>query len=1197
MRRVAQTLAVLFGVVGSGLVVGLLGFMAWVGASPAGARWLLDEVQDWAPRAGWAELEVAGLEGRLIGPLRVQSLALRLPGVELQVTALDLDWSPAALLRGQVRVSTLSAQEVVLKLSDRVDDPPEPPSTAAPAIPQLPVSLALLRARVGALLLQWPGQEAAQRVEQIELDDFSWAGESFSVGRLQARNESTGTLLARFDARLAAASAQIESLSLTQFLPDDDTVAAQVLAQGELRLDDLPSALELRWSKLQWPPLGAPEVFSPEGRLSVSGTLDDLRAQGRIGLGEKGTIDLDGRYAAQVIAAQLDWTTLAWPLTGPARVASSKGRLELSGTVDAYQYTLDAMLAAEGKDGRAQASGSGGLERLAMDKLRLAVGEMAVSGRAAVAWQPVLVVDADLLLKNLNPGLIDPAWPGRLNGRLKADTSVVDAVPRGQFELALADSELRGYVLRLDARGNFAGGDVDIEALELRSGGTRLTAQGRVTPPFDVQARLDSPDLAALAPQLRGKAQLDARLRGDLDAPWLVAKGSASGLKYDDMALDALSLDADIALDGAWTLDLEALAYSGPAQLDRAVVTLRGAVGGHRLSLAAQAPQGALDLAFAGAFDRPRLAWTGTLDRGRLAPADLPPWTLDAPAALRLDAVNSALAPACWSGGKGRICAQGLRDAERLRAELALTRLDFSDFAAFVPEGWMLTGGIAGTGAVELRDGALADVQADLLTEAITLGRDGDILLRALPGKLRVTEAQGSTLAELRLPLEQGLIAFDGRLGADAGDGQRSVNGLLNVDLPDLAFLRLASPEIERVEGRLAGRMQWSGTLAAPRSQGEIRLEDGRLHLATPGIALHPLSARIVTVGDGRYEVSADASSGGGTLELRGGADLTGAGPSADLRIRGKDFQAANTVEARAWVSPELQLELRGTRLKLTGDLEVPRAAIAPVSFDGGVGPSSDQVIVGSEAGTGSGGALDLSADVNLKLGEQVNFDGFGLTTRLEGNVRAILQPGRADSGRGEVRLIGGRYKAYGQDLQIQTGRLLFTGGPLTEPALEIRALRKPRVDIEVGIYVRGTLDRPEFQLYSTPAMPRERQLSWLVLGRSLDEGSSGGEKALVANAALSLGLSGTDYLAQGLRKGLSLDEISIGAQPGEDAAQARFTVGKYLSPKLYVSYGVGIFQPGQVFKLLYDLGRGFKLSTESGVQTGGDLLYTVERP
>ncbi|HKY92238.1 MAG TPA: translocation/assembly module TamB domain-containing protein, partial [Nevskiaceae bacterium] len=235
------------------------------------------------------------------------------------------------------------------------------------------------------------------------------------------------------------------------------------------------------------------------------------------------------------------------------------------------------------------------------------------------------------------------------------------------------------------------------------------------------------------------------------------------------------------------------------------------------------------------------------------------------------------------------------------------------------------------------------------------------------------------------------------------------------------------------------------------------------------------------------------------------------------------------------------------------------------------------------------------TANVNLVLGSKVHFEGFGLKTDLTGSVRAIEQPGRPGSGRGEVRLEGGRYKAYGQELEIEQGRLLFNGGPLTEPGLEIRAVRKPTDEIEIGVLVRGTLAKPLFQITSVPPMPRERQLSWLVLGRDLESTGSGDERAMLANAALSLGLTGTDFIAQNLRGRLGLDEISIGADAGDEADQARFTIGKYLSPKLYVSYGVGIFQPGNVFKLLYDLGHGFKLSTESGVVTGGDLLYTVE--
>ena len=42
------------------------------------------------------------------------------------------------------------------------------------------------------------------------------------------------------------------------------------------------------------------------------------------------------------------------------------------------------------------------------------------------------------------------------------------------------------------------------------------------------------------------------------------------------------------------------------------------------------------------------------------------------------------------------------------------------------------------------------------------------------------------------------------------------------------------------------------------------------------------------------------------------------------------------------------------------------------------------------------------------------------------------------------------------------------------------------------------------------------------------------------------------------------------------------FSVGKYLSPKLYVSYGVSLLGTGQVLMLKYLLRKGFDIQIES---------------
>lgn len=316
------------------------------------------------------------------------------------------------------------------------------------------------------------------------------------------------------------------------------------------------------------------------------------------------------------------------------------------------------------------------------------------------------------------------------------------------------------------------------------------------------------------------------------------------------------------------------------------------------------------------------------------------------------------------------------------------------------------------------------------------------------------------------------------------------------------------------------------------------------------------------------------------------------------VQVDGDNFQIANLPMAQVWASPNLRFTLSGPEASLKGRLTIPRADVRlQQGEDSGVGPSSDQVIVDASGQVPQRSeSFSLATEVKLVLGDRVKIEGFGLKTRIEGVATAVDQPGRETVGYGEFRLVEGRYKAYGQDLQIETGKLLLNGGPISKPGLEIRAVRKPTEDVSVGIYVRGTLEKPVLTLYSEPTMTQQQQLSWLLLGRPLEQSSSSQDRSALSGAAMALGLGGGSFLAQGLQKGLGLDSISLGSDPGESNEQARLTVGKYLSPKIFVSYGIGLFQPGNVFKLLYDLGKGFKLSTESGTFTGGDLLYQVER-
>ena len=63
--------------------------------------------------------------------------------------------------------------------------------------------------------------------------------------------------------------------------------------------------------------------------------------------------------------------------------------------------------------------------------------------------------------------------------------------------------------------------------------------------------------------------------------------------------------------------------------------------------------------------------------------------------------------------------------------------------------------------------------------------------------------------------------------------------------------------------------------------------------------------------------------------------------------------------------------------------------------------------------------------------------------------------------------------------------------------------------------------------------------------------------------AARSLGAAGGGLLAKSLGKRLGVDELAV--KDDEMIGGAALTVGQYLSPRLYLSYGVGLFEPGDV--------------------------------
>jgi translocation and assembly module TamB len=231
---------------------------------------------------------------------------------------------------------------------------------------------------------------------------------------------------------------------------------------------------------------------------------------------------------------------------------------------------------------------------------------------------------------------------------------------------------------------------------------------------------------------------------------------------------------------------------------------------------------------------------------------------------------------------------------------------------------------------------------------------------------------------------------------------------------------------------------------------------------------------------------------------------------------------------------------------------------------------------------------------VNFDLGKDFAVQGRGITTRLEGNLdirsNALGAPPRIT---GEVRTVRGQYRAYGQQLDVETGIARFNG-PYDNPSLDILAIR-PNIAYRAGVQISGTAQAPRVRLYSEPQLSDVETLSWVVLGRA--SATSGGESVLMQQAALALlGGLGKGGSGGSLASRLGLDEIGFkGPSSGSDLRSTAVTVGKRLSKDFYVTYESSLGGVVGTLYVFYDLTQRLTLRGQAGLKSGVDLIYTLK--
>ncbi|MBT0323310.1 translocation/assembly module TamB domain-containing protein, partial [Vibrio campbellii] len=258
------------------------------------------------------------------------------------------------------------------------------------------------------------------------------------------------------------------------------------------------------------------------------------------------------------------------------------------------------------------------------------------------------------------------------------------------------------------------------------------------------------------------------------------------------------------------------------------------------------------------------------------------------------------------------------------------------------------------------------------------------------------------------------------------------------------------------------------------------------------------------------------------------------------------------------------------------------------------VGVSSDTVILNKDMQPVDGEQalpFNVETDINIKIGDDFQLSAFGLKGDLQGNLN-VTQKDKGPFIVGEVNIVDGSYRSFGQDLVIEEGKIMMNG-PADQPYVSIKAIRNPdntQDDVTAGVRVTGPASDPTVEIFSDPAMPQANALSYLLRGQDIDA-ESGGNAMTTTLIGLSLAKSGK--VVGEIGEAFGVQDLQLDTAGSGDDSQV--TVSGYILPGLQVKYGVGIFTSLGEFTVRYRLMKDLYLEAVSGVDSAVDLLYQFE--
>jgi autotransporter translocation and assembly factor TamB len=458
----------------------------------------------------------------------------------------------------------------------------------------------------------------------------------------------------------------------------------------------------------------------------------------------------------------------------------------------------------------------------------------------------------------------------------------------------------------------------------------------------------------------------------------------------------------------------------------------------------------------------------------------------------------------------------------------------------------------------------------------------------------------------------------------------------LSATMSSLQWLEKVYTGLKNIQGSARAAINIIGSRLQPAVTGEMRVKNASLNVPHYGLHLTNIHLDANSRQQGLWLYKGGLLSDKQALTVNGRVDFSKPDHPGEMQITGNKVPIMQTSEYKIWASPALKFSHTSQLLRLQGSITIPKAMIAPRDFSSTVELPPELVDVNAPKEEQREAKLwPMTSNIKLILGDDVNISVIGLQGKVLGNLTIVDEPNRLATALGSLRVVNGTYQAYSQKLDIDSGTLSYTGGPLGNPGLNVRAhktiittsdlstipqsftpadvariitlqTKTQTATIVVGVNVTGLLKNPIIRLYSEPAtLSQSEILSYIILGRALNQASGQNDSQALLNGLMALNLTTENSagILHELQTKIGLDQIEVKTLPVYDQKSQSLQestsifLGKALSPRLFLSYSYGLLYSVNTFYLRYQLSKKLSVQTEASSKGDGgfDLLYTIE--